>query len=227
MIWYRITCYTWSIDLIYEVFYQLLTADWFWWKILAVPVYITKCRWSLAINKVILIHDNLLVETTYGIWEKPKVCQVQLWVCPLKCTFLIKTDEISTDYTQSASQCLSRFKVGDIGLSSTDSWTSTTHAIPLRNHGACLGSILWQRWQCRLPITSAAAAEKWGLPSEKIYRIASNGATDPEVDLVVVSVEVPMHRELTLPALKAGKVVFFEWPACERCKGGLGANRSK
>ncbi len=34
----------------------------------------------------------------------------------------------------------------------------------------------------------------------------------PEIDLVVVSVRVPKHHELVMPALRAGKAVFCEWP---------------
>ena len=34
----------------------------------------------------------------------------------------------------------------------------------------------------------------------------------PDVDLVVISVKVPYHRELTLAAIEAGKMVFCEWP---------------
>jgi predicted dehydrogenase len=33
-----------------------------------------------------------------------------------------------------------------------------------------------------------------------------------EVDLVVVAVKVPHHRELILPALEAGKMILCEWP---------------
>ena len=34
----------------------------------------------------------------------------------------------------------------------------------------------------------------------------------PEVDLVVVTVKVPHHRELVPSALEAGKHVYCEWP---------------
>src|SRR5207247_617706 len=34
----------------------------------------------------------------------------------------------------------------------------------------------------------------------------------PEVDLVVVTVKVPDHRKLIVPALEAGKMVLSEWP---------------
>ena len=32
------------------------------------------------------------------------------------------------------------------------------------------------------------------------------------MDLVVVSVKLPLHRDVALPALRAGKDVFVEWP---------------
>jgi predicted dehydrogenase len=41
-------------------------------------------------------------------------------------------------------------------------------------------------------------------------------AAHPEVDLIVVCVRVPGHRELVMAGLQAGKPVFCEWP--------LGAN---
>lgn len=37
-------------------------------------------------------------------------------------------------------------------------------------------------------------------------------AADPNVELVVVSVEVRKHYQLAMPALRAGKDVFVEWP---------------
>jgi predicted dehydrogenase len=41
-------------------------------------------------------------------------------------------------------------------------------------------------------------------------------AAHPDIDLVVVSVRVPAHRDIVMAALTAGKDVFCEWP--------LGAN---
>ncbi|MFC7622809.1 Gfo/Idh/MocA family protein [Microlunatus sp. GCM10028923] len=35
---------------------------------------------------------------------------------------------------------------------------------------------------------------------------------DPKVDIVLISVKVPKHRELIMPALEAGKQVLSEWP---------------
>ena len=46
----------------------------------------------------------------------------------------------------------------------------------------------------------------------KAYGNPSDLAQDPNVDLVVVSVKVQNHYDLTKPALLAGKDVFVEWP---------------
>jgi predicted dehydrogenase len=44
------------------------------------------------------------------------------------------------------------------------------------------------------------------------YGDPSETASDPGVDVVAVSVKVPMHKSLLLPAIDAGKDVFCEWP---------------
>jgi predicted dehydrogenase len=52
-----------------------------------------------------------------------------------------------------------------------------------------------------------------GLPSStKAYGSALDIAKDPDVDLVVVSVNVKDHFALTKPAIENGKNVFVEWP---------------
>lgn len=48
--------------------------------------------------------------------------------------------------------------------------------------------------------------------STKAYGNPEDIAADPNVDLVVVSVEVGKHYFLTMPALKHKKAVFVEWP---------------
>src|SRR5262249_15021485 len=37
-------------------------------------------------------------------------------------------------------------------------------------------------------------------------------ASDPDIDLIVVCVRVPGHRDLVMEGLQAGKPVFCEWP---------------
>ena len=62
--------------------------------------------------------------------------------------------------------------------------------------------------------TAKASAAQFGV--DKAYHNINTMAADPDIDLVVVSVRVPWHKDLVMAALKAGKPVFCEWP--------LGAN---
>src|SRR5690606_39363810 len=54
------------------------------------------------------------------------------------------------------------------------------------------------------------AAEAFGLPHA--FENAQALVDSPEVDLVVVTVKVPHHRELVTAALNAGKHTYCEWP---------------
>lgn len=57
------------------------------------------------------------------------------------------------------------------------------------------------------------AIEFHNLPSTtRAYGSAEQLATDPDVDMIVVSVVVMKHLELALPALQNKKNVFVEWP---------------
>ena len=60
------------------------------------------------------------------------------------------------------------------------------------------------------PETARAAAEAFGAPLA-FHDVRAMVASD-EVDLVVVSVRVPWHRELVMAAIEADKPVFCEWP---------------
>jgi predicted dehydrogenase len=62
--------------------------------------------------------------------------------------------------------------------------------------------------------TAKASAAAFG--AERAFHRFVDMASHPEVDLIVVCVRVPGHRELVMAALQAGKPVFCEWP--------LGAN---
>jgi predicted dehydrogenase len=62
--------------------------------------------------------------------------------------------------------------------------------------------------------TARASAAAFGV--ERAFHRFSDMAAHPDVDLIVVCVRVPGHRELVMAALQAGKAVFCEWP--------LGAN---
>ena len=62
--------------------------------------------------------------------------------------------------------------------------------------------------------TAKASAAAFG--AERAFHRFSDMAAAPDIDLIVVCVRVPGHRDLVMAGLQAGKDVFCEWP--------LGAN---
>src|SRR5712692_11891375 len=62
--------------------------------------------------------------------------------------------------------------------------------------------------------TATASAAAFG--AERAFHRFSEMVAHPEIDLVVVCVRVPGHRDLVMAGLQAGKAVLCEWP--------LGAN---
>ena len=103
-------------------------------------------------------------------------------------------------------------RLGIIGLSADKSaWATSAHVAPLK------APALSDKYQITAVATSnpesaKAAAEAHGVPANKAYHRPEAIANDPDVDMVVVSVKVPLHKQLTIPALNAKKQVFVEWP---------------
>ncbi|MYW70313.1 Gfo/Idh/MocA family oxidoreductase [Streptomyces sp. SID8379] len=96
--------------------------------------------------------------------------------------------------------------VGIVGLSARRGWATRGHLPALR---------LLDGFEVRALSASSAesaerAAEKHGIAHA--YGSAAELAAADEVDLVVVTVKVPDHREIVRAALTAGKAVFSEWP---------------
>jgi predicted dehydrogenase len=60
------------------------------------------------------------------------------------------------------------------------------------------------------PDTARASAAEFG--AERAFHAFEDMVSQPDVDLVVVSVRVPGHYDLVMQALEAGKAVFCEWP---------------
>jgi predicted dehydrogenase len=58
--------------------------------------------------------------------------------------------------------------------------------------------------------TAKASAAAFG--AQHAFHQFSDMATHPDVDLLVVCVRVPGHRDLVMAGLQAGKAVFCEWP---------------
>jgi predicted dehydrogenase len=102
-------------------------------------------------------------------------------------------------------------RVGIIGLSAQqDACTSSAHIGPLRANLSPEYTVTAVATSS--PASAAAAAKQWGLPASKAYSSAEAIAHDPDVDLVVVGVKLPVHKELALPALKAGKDSLWNGP---------------
>jgi predicted dehydrogenase len=96
--------------------------------------------------------------------------------------------------------------VGMVGLSARGGWAARAHvpalrAVPGYELRAVSGSS---------PESAAEAAREFDVPIAcgSVEELAAR----PEVDLVVVCVKVPHHRELVLAAVEAGKDVLCEWP---------------
>ncbi|KAF5025862.1 hypothetical protein F66182_2084 [Fusarium sp. NRRL 66182] len=104
-----------------------------------------------------------------------------------------------------------------IGLSSSaiTSWASNAH----------LPYLLSPRGRSKYQIialqnSSVEAAHKaiadFNLPSEtKAYGNPEDLAADKDVELVVVATRVDVHHPTALPSVKAGKMVYVEWPLAQ------------
>lgn len=97
-------------------------------------------------------------------------------------------------------------RVGVVGLSASGSWASYGHLPALRAaEGFEISAVATSS------VASAqAAAEAYGVP--RAFASVEELAQCEDVDLVVIAVKVPEHRDLVLTALGAGKPVLCEWP---------------
>ncbi|MGV9883156.1 Gfo/Idh/MocA family protein [Streptomyces sp. NPDC003006] len=97
-------------------------------------------------------------------------------------------------------------RVGLVGLSARGGWAPRSHLPALtRLKGYELRAL-----SASSEASARAAGEKYGVP----LAFGSTGelVRSDQVDLVVVSVRVPLHRAVVLAALDAGKAVLCEWP---------------
>ncbi|UJR32639.1 hypothetical protein I4U23_020099 [Adineta vaga] len=99
----------------------------------------------------------------------------------------------------------SKINIGFIGLSK-GRWAENAHARYLQN-----SSIYSIKALANSTIESAkSAADAFGI--EKYYGSPEELAQDSQVDTVVVSVKVPLHKPLIMPAVLQGKNAIVEWP---------------
>ncbi|MEV4412778.1 Gfo/Idh/MocA family oxidoreductase [Catellatospora sp. NPDC049609] len=96
--------------------------------------------------------------------------------------------------------------VGVVGLSADIGWAMRAHVPALRAaDGFELRGLVASSQE-----SAVRAATAYDVPLA--YTTVAELAAHPDIDLVVVSVKVPHHRELVLPALEQGKAVLCEWP---------------
>lgn len=96
--------------------------------------------------------------------------------------------------------------VGVFGLSATGRWAATAHVPALR----AIPDFEIRALTASSMATAEAAARKFEVPffSDQPQAMAERA----DVDLVIVTVKLPAHRELVTAAIRAGKMVYCEWP---------------
>lgn len=96
--------------------------------------------------------------------------------------------------------------VGIIGLSAGGGWAAQAHVPAL----AKLSGYRLIALAASSVDSARAAGDQFGVG--RVFDDPAALAACDDIDLVVVTVKVPQHRELVLPALAAGKAVLCEWP---------------
>src|SRR5437763_4337837 len=101
---------------------------------------------------------------------------------------------------------LSKLGVGIIGVSPTRGWAATAHIPALRARP----NYEIRALSAHSAESARAAGEAFGV--SKVFSDHEQLVSQADIDVVVVTVKVPQHRELVSAALAAGKAVYCEWP---------------
>src|SRR3989454_2440743 len=101
---------------------------------------------------------------------------------------------------------LSKLGVGIIGVSPTRGWAATAHMPALR----LLPNYEIRALSAHSAESARAAGEAFGVSA--VFSDHERMVSQPDIDVVAVTVKVPHHRELVSAALAAGKAVYCEWP---------------
>jgi predicted dehydrogenase len=96
--------------------------------------------------------------------------------------------------------------VGIIGVSAVRGWAATAHIPALR----VLPNYEIRALSAHSAESARAAGEVFGVRA--VFSDHEQMVTQPDIDVVAVTVKVPHHRELVSTALAAGKAVYCEWP---------------
>src|SRR2546430_12207359 len=96
--------------------------------------------------------------------------------------------------------------IGIIGVNPTRGWAATAHIPALR----ALPKYEIRALSARSAESARAVGQAFGVSS--VFSDHQQLVMQPDIDVVVVTVKVPHHRELISAALAAGKAVYCEWP---------------
>src|SRR5436309_10785532 len=96
--------------------------------------------------------------------------------------------------------------VGIIGVSPVRGWAATAHIPALR----ALPTYEIRALSGHSAESARAAGEVFGISA--VFSDPKQLVSQPDIDVVAVTVKVPLHRELVSAALAAGKAVYCEWP---------------
>jgi predicted dehydrogenase len=96
--------------------------------------------------------------------------------------------------------------VGIIGVSPVRGWAAAAHIPALR----ALPNYEIRALSAPSAETARAAGDVFGVGA--VFADHEEMVTQPDIDVVAVTVKVPHHRQLVSAALAAGKAVYCEWP---------------
>src|SRR5436305_12557041 len=96
--------------------------------------------------------------------------------------------------------------VGIIGVNPVRGWAAEAHIPALR----ALPNYEIRALSAHSAESARAAGEAFGVGA--VFSDHEQLVTQPDVDVVAVTVKAPQHRELVSAALAAGKAVYCEWP---------------
>src|SRR3977135_4030736 len=96
--------------------------------------------------------------------------------------------------------------VGIIGVSPIRGWAATAHIPALR----ALPSYEIRALSAHSPESAREVGRVLGVSA--VFSDHEDLVSQPDIDVVAVTVKVPHHRELVSSAVAAGKAVYCEWP---------------
>src|SRR5437667_10009437 len=105
-----------------------------------------------------------------------------------------------------SAQIESTLGVGIIGVSPVRGWAATAHIPALR----ALPTYEIRALSAHSAESARVAGELFGVSA--VFSDHKQLVSQPDIDVVAVTVKVPHHRELVSAALAAGKAVYCEWP---------------